>query len=75
MKLYTIDFCPYCNKVRKKLEALGVEYEEKKAPKPHEERDEVHELSGQRKVPVLVDGDEVVHDSGEILRYLDENYG
>jgi glutathione S-transferase len=35
-------------------------------------RTEVDRVSGQSLVPVLVDGDRVVHDSTEILRYLEE---
>jgi glutathione S-transferase len=36
------------------------------------DRTEVDRVSGQSLVPVLVDGDRVVHDSTEILRYLEE---
>lgn len=75
MKLYELAMCPYCDKVRKRLDALGLEYESVKVPKPHSEREEVHELSGQRSVPILVDGDEVVSDSSRIVDYLEENYG
>ena len=35
------------------------------------DRPEVEELSGQRWVPVLVHGDQVIHDSHRILEYLD----
>ena len=35
------------------------------------DRPEVEELTGQRWVPVLVHGDEVIHDSHRILEYLD----
>ena len=35
------------------------------------DRPEVEELTDQRWVPVLVLGDEVVHDSHRILEYLD----
>jgi glutathione S-transferase len=34
-------------------------------------RDEVIELTGQDRVPVLVTGDEVVNDSHRILEHLD----
>ena len=33
--------------------------------------DEIDELTGQRWVPVLVHGDEVIHDSRRILEYID----
>jgi glutathione S-transferase len=39
------------------------------------DRSAVREISGQDKVPVLVDGDAVVHDSTRILRYLVKSYG
>ena len=35
------------------------------------DRPEIEELTGQRWVPVLVHGDEVIHDSHRILEYLD----
>ena len=35
------------------------------------ERPEVEDLTGQRWVPVLVHGEEVIHDSHRILEYLD----
>ena len=44
-------------------------------PYPREERDWWSALSGQRRVPVLVDGDEVIVDSRRIVRHLYERYG
>ena len=35
------------------------------------DRPEIVELTGQERVPVLVEGEEVVHDSKRILEYLD----
>jgi hypothetical protein len=35
------------------------------------DRDEVEELSGQRWVPVLIHGDDVVHDSHRIVEFVD----
>ncbi len=75
MRLYQKRFCPYCDRVRRKLDELKLDYEEVEVPGPHEEREEVHRLSGQRAVPVLVDGDDVMHDSGRIVRYLEDMYG
>lgn len=39
-----------------------------------EDRSEVRRVSGQDLVPVLSDGDRVVYDSMEIVRYLEERY-
>ena len=44
-------------------------------PYPREERDMVDAVSGQRRVPVLVDGDAVVIDSRRIVRHLYATYG
>ena len=38
-------------------------------------RPEIEELTRQRRVPVLVDGDEVVSDSKRMIQYLEWRYG
>jgi glutathione S-transferase len=38
-------------------------------------RPEIEELTRQRRVPVLVDADEVIHDSKRIIQYLEWKYG
>ena len=40
-----------------------------------EDRQQLIELSGQKAVPVLIDGDEIITDSSRILIYLQEKYG
>ena len=40
-------------------------------PYRRKDRPEIVELTGQSRVPVLIDGDEVVHDSKRIIQYLD----
>jgi glutathione S-transferase len=60
-----------CGKVARKLEEKGLEYDEVRVPYMKRGRPEVHELTGQRWVPVLVDGEEVIHDSRRICEYLD----
>ena len=75
MRLYHRWKCPWCAAARQAIENVGVEVELVEVPYPREERDEVMALSGQRRVPVLVDGDEVVVDSRRIVRHLYERYG
>ena len=65
--------CP-CGAVARRLAKLGVEYRTERVPYRRAGRPEIEELTGQRRVPVLVDGDEVVHDSKRILQYLDWKY-
>lgn len=62
--------CP-CGKVARRLRAAGIEYEQVRVPLRRRDRDEIDELTGQRWVPVLVDGDEVVHDSHRIVEYIE----
>ena len=60
---------------RRKLRKLGVEHRTERVPQRRSRRPEIEELTGQRRVPVLVDGDEVIHDSKRIAQYLDFKHG
>jgi glutathione S-transferase len=60
-----------CGRVARRLRGMGIEFEEVRVPFLKRDRPEIEELTGQRWVPVLVHGDEVVHDSHRILEYLD----
>jgi glutathione S-transferase len=60
-----------CGKVARKLDDRGIPYEEVRVPYLKRNRPEVEELTGQRWVPVLVHGDEVIHDSHRIVEYLE----
>jgi len=75
MKLYNADWCWYCQRVREKLDALGLTYEVVEVPVPHSKRREVLQVSGQTSVPVLVDGDTVIDDDDRIIPYLEARYG
>lgn len=67
--------CPWCAAARQAIENVGAPVELVEVPYPREERDMVEEASGQRRVPVLVDGDAVVIDSRRIVRHLYATYG
>ena len=76
--LYEQKGCPFCVKVRRTLEDLGLEYESRMVSMAHSQRDEVQEISGQTGVPVLVDPDNGVEgmpESSDIVEYLEETYG
>ena len=66
--------CP-CGAVARRLRKLDVDYRVERVPYRRSSRPEVVELTGQSRVPLLIDGDEVVHDSKRILQYLDWRYG
>jgi Glutathione S-transferase, N-terminal domain len=66
--------CP-CGAVERRLRKLGTEHSTERVPYNRRRRPEIEEITHQRRVPVLVDGDEVIHDSKRILQYLDWKYG
>lgn len=72
IKLYTGDFCPFCRRVKSDLDRLGLDYETVNADA--DGRSEVMELSGQRAIPILTIGDEVLVDSTHIIRELRRRY-
>jgi glutathione S-transferase len=66
--------CP-CGAVARKLDKLDLAYRVERVPYKRSERVDVIELTGQKRVPLLIDGDEIVHDSKRIREYLDWRYG
>jgi glutathione S-transferase len=60
-----------CGKVARRLREAGIDFDEVRVPFLKRDRTDVEELTGQRWVPVLVHGDEVIHESHRILEYLD----
>ena len=72
IRLYTGNYCPYCVRVRRELDRLGLDYEA--VPADADGREEVIRLSGQRKIPILTIGDEVLVDSSHIMRELRRRY-
>lgn len=72
IKFYTGNYCPYCRRVKKELDRLGLEYEAVNAD--DDGRAEVIELSGQRAIPIMTIGDEVLVDSTHIIRELRRRY-
>jgi glutathione S-transferase len=77
MKLYRCRtpsdrLCP-CGKVARELKSAGLEFETERVPlstKP-ESRENIMELTGQTKVPVLVDDDgSATHDSKRIIELI-----
>lgn len=72
IKLYTGSYCPYCRVVKKELDRLELDYESVNADA--DGRGEVTKLSGQRAIPILTIGDEVLVDSSNIVRELRKRY-
>ena len=75
---YELPGCPYCRKVRSKLEELDLPFDTVEVPAAHAERTEVKEVSGQTGVPVISDeatGVEGMPESADIVEYLERTYG
>jgi glutaredoxin len=66
--------CP-CGAVERRLRKHELEHRTERVPYRRAGRAEIEELTGQRRVPVLVDGDEVIHDSKRIAQYLEWKHG
>lgn len=61
--------CP-CGRVARELTRHGIEVEEQRVAWRKRDRDEIDALTGQRHVPVLVLGREVICDSVRIVEHL-----
>ncbi len=72
IRLYTGNYCPYCRTVKKELDRLDLGYEEVYADA--DGREEVMRLSGQRAIPILTIGDDVLVDSTHIIRELRKRF-
>jgi glutaredoxin 3 len=59
-----------CGTVARSLRKQGIDFDQVRVPQRRKNRVEILELTGQDWVPVLVDGEEVIHDSHRILEYL-----
>jgi glutathione S-transferase len=73
LELYQFELSQYSEKVRLILDYKGLEYRKIEVT-PGVGQIELFRLSGQRKVPVLKDGDTYIADSTEIAFYLDRKY-
>ena len=74
MKLYQAEWCPHSHRVRQRLTELGVEFVALQVPADPSGRDAMRSAVGDDSIPVLVDGDQVVHGDADILAYLGERY-
>ena len=76
IKLYQFEMCPYCAKVRVKLDELGLKYKTLDVPHDREDpiRKDVAEKSGVVTVPVLEIDGKFIGESSEIIKYLEQNH-
>lgn len=77
LRLYRVPFSTNVERIalalaHKQLASPGIEVEY--VDVPYDDRSEVVRVSGQERVPVLVDGDKVLADSPVILEYLEQQF-
>ncbi|MFM7425466.1 MAG: glutathione S-transferase family protein [Elainella sp.] len=73
LELYQFELSHYCEKVRLILDYKGLPYRKIEVT-PGIGQLDLYRLSGQRQVPVLKDGSEVIADSTAIAKYLEQRY-
>jgi glutathione S-transferase len=73
LELYQFEMSHYAEKIRLILDYKGLEYRKIEVT-PGIGQLDVYQLSGQRQVPVLKDGAEVIADSTAIAFYIDKKY-
>ncbi|MEX0620467.1 MAG: glutathione S-transferase N-terminal domain-containing protein [Solirubrobacterales bacterium] len=64
-----------CGRAARSLKRAGVEFETRRVPVRKSKRPEIVELTGQKRVPVLVYGEEVIHDSKRIVEFVEREFG
>lgn len=72
IKLYQYEMCPYCDKVRRKLDDLNIKYEKIEVD-PMNKPEPVTSTGGT--VPVIDDNGMIMKESSDIIKYLEDSYG
>jgi glutathione S-transferase len=77
IELYHFESCPYCQKVRLKLEGLGLDYISHPSPKGSRNREFLKRFSEDLQFPLLVDTEKNIYmlESDDICAYLEREYG
>jgi glutathione S-transferase len=73
LELYQFELSHYCEKVRFILDYKGLTYRKVEVT-PGIGQLDLFKMSGQRQVPVLKDGNEVIADSTATAQYLEQKY-
>jgi glutathione S-transferase len=75
--LYRLQACPFCERVVRTLNELGIEYQSRFVEPMHSERNVVKRRTGKRTVPAIIDEETGVtmSESANIVAYLERTYG
>ncbi|MFB6252415.1 MAG: glutathione S-transferase N-terminal domain-containing protein [Halobellus sp.] len=77
LTLYRLQACPFCERVVRVLNELGLSYQSRFVEPMHSDRNVVKRISGKRSVPAIVDENTGVtmSESANIVEYLQSTYG
>ncbi|MEM7127872.1 MAG: glutaredoxin family protein [Chloroflexota bacterium] len=73
LTLYKSDYCPFCVKVLRFLDANNIELPMKDTIMDPAVRQELIELGGKGQVPALKIGDEIMYESNDIINWVRAN--
>ena len=73
--LYKFDTCPYCRRVMRVIEALGVPVTYRDTRRERRWREDLLERTGRTQVPCLLIDGEPLFESADISAWLREHYG
>ena len=69
LKIYTTDFCPWCDRAKRILENRGIEFEEINIHGNPTMRDEIEALTGRRDVPQIFINDQYIGDDDDLAEF------
>lgn len=72
-KLFYMNYCPYCEKVREYMKENNIEIEEVNIDEDKKGREELISKGGKLQVPMLLIGDQPLYESLDIIEWLKEN--
>jgi glutathione S-transferase len=74
LELWQTEWCPASHRVRQRLTELGLTYVAHQVPVERDDRAQLEVATGQRSIPVLVAGGEIVEGEQAIRSYLDGHF-
>ena len=77
LELFHFESCPYCQKVRNKLEELGLDYMSHPSPPGSKNREFLKRFLPELQFPLLVDTEKNIFmfESDDICTFLEKTYG
>ena len=77
LELFHFEACPFCAKVRRKLEVLGLDYISRPSLPGSQNREFLGRMTKELQFPLLIDTEKnvLMIESDDICDYLEKHYG